>query len=165
MDTLLKTAHVLKEKGVDFEWFVAGNMSIQQEVEKKEHLKFADNNVNILGFTGPEKLQELLLSADMYVHTAYIDNSPNSVCEAQYLGLPIVATNVGGISSLVVDSKEGKLVPVIFNQKTAYEIITLAKDKERQKVYSRNTMVHARERHDKKIILAELLSSYKYLLN
>lgn len=44
MDTLLKTAHVLKEKGVDFEWFVAGNMSIQQEVEKKEHLKFADNH-------------------------------------------------------------------------------------------------------------------------
>ena len=165
MDTLLKTAHVLKEKGVDFEWFVAGNMSIQQEVEKKEHLKFADNNVNILGFTGPEKLQELLLSADMYVHTAYIDNSPNSVCEAQYLGLPIVATNVGGISSLVVDSKEGKLVPANSCYNMAYEIITLAKDKERQKVYSRNTMVHARERHDKKIILAELLSSYKYLLN
>lgn len=165
MDTLLKTAHVLKEKGVDFEWFVAGNMSIQQEVEKKEHLKFADNNVNILGFTGPEKLQELLLSADMYVHTAYIDNSPNSVCEAQYLGLPIVATNVGGISSLVVDGKEGKLVPANSCYNMAYEIITLAKDKERQKVYSRNTMVHARERHDKKIILAELLSSYKYLLN
>lgn len=160
MDTLLKTAHVLKEKGVDFEWFVAGNMSIQQEVEKKEHLKFADNNVNILGFTGPEKLQELLLSADMYVHTAYIDNSPNSVCEAQYLGLPIIATNVGGISSLVFDGKEGKLVPANSCYNMAYEIIALAKDKERQKMYSKNTMAHAIKRHENNCILDQLLSCY-----
>lgn len=160
MDTLLKTAHVLKEKGVDFEWFVAGNMSIQQEVEKKEHLKFADNNVNILGFTGPEKLQELLLSADMYVHTAYIDNSPNSVCEAQYLGLPIIATNVGGISSLVIDGKEGKLVPANSCYNMAYEIIALAKDKERQKMYSKNTMAHAIKRHENNCILDQLLSCY-----
>lgn len=165
MDTLLKTAHVLKEKGVDFEWLVAGNMSIQQEVEKKEHLKFADNNVNILGFTGPDKLQELLLSADMYIHTAYIDNSPNAVCEAQYLGLPIVATNVGGISSLVVDGKEGKLVPANSCYNMAYEIIALAKDKERQKMYSKNTMAHARERHNPENILKSLLSCYNMILS
>ena len=120
----------------------------------------ADNNVNILGFTGPEKLQELLLSADMYVHTAYIDNSPNSVCEAQYLGLPIIATNVGGISSLVFDGKEGKLVPANSCYNMAYEIIALAKDKERQKMYSKNTMAHAIKRHENNCILDQLLSCY-----
>lgn len=164
MDTLLKTAHVLKEKGVDFEWFVAGNMSIQQEVEKKEHLKFADNNVNILGFTGPEKLQELLLSADMYVHTAYIDNSPNSVCEAQYLGLPIISTNVGGISSLVIDGKEGKLVPANSCYNMAYEIMALAKDTERQMMYSKYTMEHARNRHNPVHIMKQLLDCYQAII-
>ena len=163
MDTLLKTAHVLKEHGVDFEWFVAGNMGIKDEVEKKERLKFADNNVNILGFTGPEELQRLLLSSDMYVHTAYIDNSPNSVCEAQYLGLPIISTNVGGISSLVVDGKEGKLVPANSCYNMAYEIMSLAKDNIRQRMYSENGMRHARERHEPGHILGQLMKCYNAL--
>lgn len=164
MDTLLKTAHVLKEKGVDFEWFVAGHMSIQQEVERKEQMKFADNNVHILGFTGPNELQRLLLSSDIYVHTAYIDNSPNSICEAQFLGLPIIATNVGGISSLIVDGKEGKLVPANSCYTMAYEIMSLAKDKERQEIYSHNTMRRARERHNPKSILDELMHCYNTII-
>lgn len=164
MDTLLKTAHVLKEKGVDFEWLVAGNMGIQKEVEKKEHLKFAENNVNILGFTGPEELHELLLSSDMYVHTAYIDNSPNAVCEAQYLGMPIIATNVGGIPSIVINDKEGKLVPANSCYNMAYEIISLAEDQERQKLYSRNSLTHAKERHNPKHILDELFNCYKTII-
>ena len=116
-------------------------MGIKDEVERKEKLRFTDNNVDILGFTGPDELQRLLLSSDIYVHTAYIDNSPNSVCEAQYLGLPIISTNVGGISSLVIDGKEGKLVPANSCYNMAYEIMALAKDTERQMMYSENGIV------------------------
>lgn len=160
MDTLLRTAHVLKETGVDFEWLVAGSMGVQREIEKKERMKFADNNVRILGFTESAELQRLLLSADIYVHTAYIDNSPNSICEAQYLGLPIVATNVGGISSLIVDGEEGKLVPANSCYNMAYEILSLAKDKERQKRYSENTQKHAKQRHNPSNILNGLRACY-----
>ena len=165
MDTLLKTAHALKEQGVDFEWLVAGNMGgLKTEIEKKENLMFTDNNVNILGFTGPDDLQRLLLSSDIYVHTAYIDNSPNSVCEAQYLGLPIISTNVGGISSLVIDGKEGKLVPANSCYNMAYEIMTLAKDLERQKMYSKNSMEHARNRHNPVHIMKQLLDCYQAII-
>lgn len=165
MDVLLKTAHVLKEHHVDFEWKVAGKVSIQQEVEKKERLKFSDNNVNILGFTDADKLQEILLSSDIYVHTAYIDNSPNSICEAQYLGLPIISTNVGGISSLVIDGKEGKLVPANSCYNMAYEIMRLSKDLERQKLYSENSIKHAKERHNPQHIHDQLLNCYKSILD
>lgn len=165
MDTLLKTAHVLKETGLDFEWLVAGNMAKQKEVERKEKLNFADNNVKILGFTGPDELRKLLLSSDIYVHTAYIENSPNSICEAQYLGLPVISTNVGGIPSLVIDGEEGKLVPANSCYNMAYEIISLAKDVNRQNKYSEATKVHARKRHDPCNILAQLLQCYRFLLN
>lgn len=164
MDTLLKTAHVLKEQNIDFEWLVAGNMGMKKEIERKEHMTFSDNNVKLLGFTGPEKLQELLLSSDIYVHTAYIDNSPNAVCEAQYLGVPIVATNVGGIPSLVIDGVEGKLVPANSCYNMAYEIISLSKDIERQKTYSANSKKHARVRHNPKHILKQLTNCYDEIL-
>lgn len=164
MDTLLKTAHVLKKQGIDFEWLVAGNMCMKKEIERKEKLTFEENNVKLMGFTGPDKLQELLLSSDIYVHTAYIENSPNSICEAQYLGVPIVATNVGGISSLVIDGEEGKLVPANSCYNMAYEIISLANNFIRQKKYSENSLKHARERHNPEHILTQLTFCYKTIL-
>lgn len=165
MDVLLKTAHILKDQGFDFEWLVAGNMGKKFFIEKKEHLRFEDNNVKILGVTGGDELSKLLLSSDIYVHTAYIDNSPNSVCEAQYLGLPIISTNVGGISSLIDEGEGGVLVPANASENMAYEIMSLAGDKNRQLKYSKNNISKARNRHNPENILRDLLSCYQSIIN
>lgn len=165
MDTLLRTAHVMKKFGFDFEWIVAGKMGVQKEIERKEKIRFADNNVNILGFIGPDKLLKLLLSSDIYVHTAYVENSPNAICEAQFLGIPIISTDVGGIPSLVENDKDGVLVPANSCYIMAYEIMKLAKDKRRQQIYSVNNIKKARNRHSPQHILKELLECYNSILN
>ncbi|MCR5077904.1 MAG: glycosyltransferase [Prevotella sp.] len=161
MDTLLRTAHILTKYGFDFEWLVAGNMGRQRVIERKERMEFRDNNVKILGFTKADKLTEYLLSSDIYVHTAYIDNSPNSICEAQYLGLPIISTFVGGIPSLFEDQKGGVFLPANASENMAYEIMSLSRDKIRQQQYSDYNMKVARERHDPSNILKDLLSCYQ----
>jgi glycosyltransferase involved in cell wall biosynthesis len=43
------------------------------------------------------------------LHPSYIDNSPNSVSEAQLAGLPVVASDVGGVASLVETGQTGLL--------------------------------------------------------
>jgi glycosyltransferase involved in cell wall biosynthesis len=151
---------------VDFELIVVGNMGdLQYEIETKEKLSFTENNVLLLGYTDSEKLYNLLLSADIYVHTAYIDNSPNSICEAQYLGLPIISTDVGGIPSLVENDKDGVLVPANSCYIMAYEIMKLANDKYRQRIYSVNNIKKAHNRHNPQHILKELLECYNSILN
>ena len=50
-------------------------------------------------------------AADIYLNTSRIDNAPVAVLEAAAMGLPVVATNVGGISQLLEDGKDGLLVP------------------------------------------------------
>lgn len=77
-----------------------------------EKLKFADNSIEFLGILSEDELKNTLLSSDIYVHTAYIDNSPNALCEAMILGLPCIASYVGGISSLMKNGESGILVPV-----------------------------------------------------
>lgn len=49
---MLKTAHVLKEAGVNFEWRIAGDIGkeLKHVVESKENLRYADNNIKFLGF-------------------------------------------------------------------------------------------------------------------
>ena len=165
-DMLLKTAYCLKKMGIAFEWYVAGKMSeeIKEVIEKKEKKTFSDNNIKILGFIAPDSLCDILCDSSMYVHTAYIENSPNSICEAQYLGIPIVSTHVGGIATLVKDKEEGILVPANDPWQMANAIAELSKDKMRLEMYSTNSMMHAHERHNPKHIFDQLHSCYKKII-
>lgn len=165
-DMLLKTASVLKQLDVEFEWTVAGNIddSLRKMIEKKEKTTFKENNVNILGFVKPDKLIELLSECTMMVHTAYIENSPNSICEAQCLGVPVVSTNVGGISTLVRDGVDGILVPANDPWQMVYNIVSLSHDTERMKTMSRMTRERALSRHNPDNILGQLLDCYRSIL-
>jgi glycosyltransferase involved in cell wall biosynthesis len=57
-----------------------------------------------------QKLREFD-AADIYLNTNRIDNMPVSVLEACAFGLPVVATNVGGLPYLIGDGENGLLVP------------------------------------------------------
>lgn len=165
-DMMLKTAKILKELDIEFEWQVAGNMKdeIKRVVEHHEKSTFESNHIKILGFLSPEEIIERLCLCSMYVHTAYIENSPNSICEAQYLGVPIVSTNVGGISSLVNDKEEGKLVPANDPWQMAYAIISIWKDKSLQNKFSEKSIERAHKRHDPENILKQLMDCYQSIL-
>ena len=114
-----------------------------------------------MGFVDAKQVKELLLSSDIYVHTAYIDNSPNAICEAQYIGMPIIATYVGGIPSLIDNHKDGLLVPANAPHTLAYEIMSLSKDYDRMEAYSKSSIIHAEERHNPETIFKDLLHCYK----
>jgi glycosyltransferase involved in cell wall biosynthesis len=50
-------------------------------------------------------------TADIYLNTSRIDNMPVAILEAGAMGLPVVATRVGGLPHLLEDSDTGLLVP------------------------------------------------------
>jgi glycosyltransferase involved in cell wall biosynthesis len=50
-------------------------------------------------------------AADIFLSTNHVDNTPVSVVEACGMGLPVVATNVGGIPDLLTDNETSLLVP------------------------------------------------------
>lgn len=166
-DVMLKTAYVLKSMGVDFEWKIAGAMDRYnlQVIEEKEHLKFCENNIEILGFTQAEELLNLLCKSSLYIHTAYIENSPNSICEAQLIGIPVVATYVGGIPSLVSNNEDGILVPANDPWQMANEIVNLSVDKMKMETFSKMSQKKALLRHDSNNIYQQLLHCYKSVLN
>lgn len=163
---MLKTANVLKNMGVDFTWKVAGQLDplMKKVVENKEHLKFSDCNIEILGYVSAEQLADILTDSSIYVHTAYIENSPNSICEAQVLGLPIISTHVGGIATLVEDKKGGLLIPANEPWQMANAIVELFEDKARMQSYSKYNMDQARKRHSVDNVKQELLACYKDII-
>lgn len=163
-DMLLKTANVLKNIGIDFKWDVIGGYDNDfiRGIEKKECICFKDVNVTFHGPLNASAVSEMLAETTLYVHTAYIENSPNSICEAQIMGVPIVSTNVGGISTLIGDY--GELVPANDPWQMASAIIELFNNKERMKNYSLKGREKALVRHNPNNIVKQLLNCYSSII-
>ena len=58
----------------------------------------------------PDKVREYLSEIDIYALISGIDMSPLTLQEAQLMGKPVIATNVGGIPELMINEKTGFLV-------------------------------------------------------
>ena len=70
-----------------------------------------DGHVTMLGRLDAEQMKERFLKSHVFVCPSILENSPNSLCEAMLLGMPVVAAKVGGIGDLVLDGEEGILFP------------------------------------------------------
>lgn len=68
-------------------------------------------NVRFIGVVPKDQIPSLADQHDIYIQTTRIDNMPVTVLEMWAAGLPVVATNVGGIPYLVRDGVDGLLVP------------------------------------------------------
>lgn len=165
IDTIIKTAHLLKERNIEFEWKIIGSMPMKKFIENKEKLKFENQNIKLVGYIDASRLVQELLASDIYIHTSYIDNSPNAICEAQYIGIPTIATYVGGVPSLIDNDKDGILIPANAPYTLANTIINLFKDKEKQCSLSKNSIIKARQRHNPNCILKDLLNCYQSIIN
>lgn len=164
-DTILKTAQLLKScTNIDFEWHVAGCDSLPL-YEKKEKIKSTDVNIKYLGALSANELYNELKACTLYVHPAYIDNSPNAICEAMCMGLPIIATYVGGVPSLIKHEESGILVPANDPFQLSYYIKDLYTNRGKAAEYGSNAQIEAFKRHHPQNILKTLQSIYKSIIN
>lgn len=67
-------------------------------------------NVAFVGFKIAAEIAELHRQSQVFVLASRWENSPNTVAEAMVTGMPPIATNVGGLSSMIEDGVNGLLV-------------------------------------------------------
>lgn len=165
LDVILKTAYILKNRtSFKFRWKIIGGIVNKDYIEFMESKRFAEHNIEFTGVLGAAQLRRELLNSNLYVHPAYIDNSPNALCEAMILGLPCIASFVGGVPSLISDGVNGLLVPVNEPYYLARKIIELAFNEELQTTISTNARLSAMDLHSNERINAELTSAYRQIL-
>lgn len=167
LDLVIKTASILVKEGFEFEWRVVGiknNSKSALLLKRVFPSAYSSIGVNLLGIKNTDEIIGLLSESSLYVHTSNIDNSPNSLCEAQLLGVPVIATNVGGVSSLIEDGKDGFLVPANDPYFLAARIVQLNNNQMVLENISKRGREKAQKRHSPESILNQLVQTYRHLV-
>jgi len=168
-ETLLKAASLLKENaGFDFEWQIIGYSKDEDYVricEKSAGFASSSAGIVFLGRRTAEEMVEILCGADVFCHVSHIDNSPNSVCEAMLLGMPVIASSVGGTVDLLSDGEEGLLVQDGDAYSLAGALCEVHDDFATACSMGRNARKRALERHSPEKVCSELLAAYNGMMN
>ncbi|MCC3158526.1 glycosyltransferase [Hymenobacter sp. 15J16-1T3B] len=122
------------------------------------HVQPAD--VDCRGYQSTTELLRLFGQSFCLLHPSYIDNSPNSVCEAQVAGLPVVASDVGGVSSLIEHEHTG-LLSDLTPANLAAQVLRLYQEPGLAGRLAAAAQDVARRRHDPGTILERTLAIYR----
>jgi glycosyltransferase involved in cell wall biosynthesis len=123
-----------------------------------------ERHVDWLGRLEAHRIVDELLAADVFVYPSHVDNSPNSLVEAMAVGVPIVASCVGGVPTLLRDQEEGLLVPRGDAAAFAGAIKRLIDDRDEARRLGARARLIAHERNDPARIAIRTLSIYNEIL-
>jgi len=118
--------------------------------------------VDVLGpLRGEQVAAHLRTAAAAVLPALWWENCPMAVLEAAALGVPAVASAVGGIPELVDDGRTGLLVPPGDAAALATALSRLVERPERAAAMGRAAWERARARHDPAAHVDELLAVYR----
>ncbi len=107
--TLIHAAHRLQQQGHTFHLLLVGDGQRRAALEQlTRDLNLADH-ITFMGRRAD--VSDILVDSDIKVLSSRSEGLPAAIMEAMAVGLPVVATAVGGVPELVQDGLTGLLVP------------------------------------------------------
>lgn len=171
----LEAVALLKQKYDDVKLYVAGTNithcnTMRDKLRRTYYAKYLADLIEKLSlqdtvvFTGPlnaEEMKQRYLSSHVFVSPSVIENSPNSVGEAMLLGVPIVASDVGGVSSLITHKKNGYLYQANAPYMLAYYVENIFEENEVAMCISEMEKEYSKKMYDFLKIVDVLVKTYK----
>lgn len=168
LETIIKTAKILTESSsFQFKWIIIGQNEKSYIAKLMKHYLNADYqklSIEFVGVKNEVEVKEIYINSDIYCQASHIENSPNSLCEAMLLGMPVIASFAGGTSSLLKDKTEGIIVQEGEPYSLAGAIKELVDNFQLARMYGKAAREKAIERHDKNKISNKILSIYNSII-
>ncbi|MEB3295788.1 MAG: glycosyltransferase [Synechococcales bacterium] len=114
---LLQACACLKQMGCEFRCVIVGYGEMRSQLEAMIHDLNLSDTVTLSGKKTQDELVELYHQSSLFVLPCLVtddgdrDGIPNVLLEAMAMKLPVVSTNISGISELVEDQFNGFLIP------------------------------------------------------
>jgi len=104
-DRFLDVVSEIKNRSVELDFFIAGDGELLEVC--RERIKKEDLPVTVLGWQSD--IERVLSAADIVVLTSDNEGTPLGLIQAGMARLPVVTTNVGSVSEVVLDGVTGSI--------------------------------------------------------
>ena len=152
---------ILKEKQISFHYTIVG-------VHNPEELLFLVNDMNLkdsvtfLNSIPQEEVYEKMLESDLFLLPSVEEGIANVCVEAMLSKLPVLSTDCGGMSELIVDNETGFLAPTRNPKALADKISIFSKLQEIDILQLVNAAyIKATTQHTSKQMVDGMISLYK----
>ena len=119
-------AAILKQKGLDFKWFLVGEGETRPIIEERIRALCLENTVFLMGLK--ENPYPYMSKADIYVQTSIFEGFGMTIAEAKLLHRPVVSTNFDVVHDQIIDHQNG-LIAEMTPDSVAEKILELHQDK------------------------------------
>ncbi len=116
----------------------AALQTLQAQLGLNGRVTFAGQQQDVAGW---------LAAADLYVQPSRREGLPLAVLEAMAAGVPVVATDVGDLAQVIMDGRNGYLVPAQQPEALAEKLVTLVQQLDRQQAVIDAAKALVRERY------------------
>lgn len=148
----IKNIHLILEIAKDLpdtEFIIVGDgpeKEFHHNTIKINNLK----NVKSLGYKSAEEIKKIYDESDCFLLTSFAEGTPTSALEAMTSGLPIVTSNAGGISNIIIDGINGFVIDNFEKENYINKLKLINKNSELRKIiYWNNKEISENFRWDK----------------
>lgn len=158
----VKAAIEVLKKYPNTKFLILGNGPQEEEIKKYVLEQEASESIFILDFKG--NIKEYYSALDIFVLPSMIEGTPMALIEAMSMGIPVVATKVGGVGKIIIHQKNGLLVPPKDTKELSGAIIRLLNDEEMSRFLSSNASETAASSYSAKRMAMEYSNVYSKMV-
>ena len=107
-DTLIQAMHLLRKDGLDVNLAIAGDGDQRSLLESLIDKLDLGKHVQLLGYCS--NTDDLYRASDVFALSSHREGLPNVVLEAMAMNVPVVATAVAGVPSVIDHGENGLIV-------------------------------------------------------
>lgn len=143
--------------------FIIGGEGPYLEEFKRDLIEYL-NSKNVICLGKINNVPEVLFSSDIFLLLSKHENLSNALLEAATIGIPVIATNVGGNPEVITDGINGFLIQPNNPNELIEKVLVLANDLELRTAFAQRINTTIEEKFSQTIILNQISQMYDSLL-
>ncbi|OLD79042.1 hypothetical protein AUF62_00760 [archaeon 13_1_20CM_52_20] len=159
--TLLDAFEKLRKQGKDVSLVLVGEGPLKEDLAKEVLRRKLNDRVKLAGFVDEKKLVSLYNSSDAFVLPSHYEPFGMVTLEAMASRVPVVVSDVGGLSEIVEDGITGVKVPAYDPSALAEGILRVLEDRELSEQLKENAYRAVQERYRWDVIAEKTIEAYR----
>lgn len=162
---LISAFSKIKDTAPEVKLLIVGDGPYRANLENLAYQTDCAGSILFLGQRNQDEVIDVLSATDIFINPSYSEGLGISVMEAASIGLPIIATDVGGTREIITTDKTGILVKAGDVGQLAEELCRLCANAELREKLGKNARILAERKFNWDKITGEYIKLYTSLVD